>query len=440
MIKPFRKYISEARTIKRFIANNPYLTPVQKDSIEQFFVAVKPASKDFEKHFGWQSEFPRIMKWEDFEEFAKKYKYWTKMNINNIKLPGSKGKDYWPIRLSTKEYIANIPLTQKMAQFMNSCKYGTINVNYCIGWRDSTSFWNYHVLDAGEVPIYITNGSRKWVVMIHRDNVRYEVWDKMNNIDISSIDPEPIPNFSIRKELLNKKNAKIYDHIRSNFYIDDTSEIIKEFKDYNNELLFNGKDDSDFQDFLDEFVKAYKPNQFNGCEIVAGKYGLSVTHGEMTGVTIIDKKYPIWLSSVEIRGCNISFSTNSSIITKCDIVGDSQIYNCNVDSCEYISDSTFKFCSIDINEMYDSIIDGCDVKAGYIKGCEVKNHSELSNVGSGMFRIAESEVYDSKIEYAKIEGILFEDCYIDVSILKGGTFISCNLGEDVVKSKGVIIR
>jgi hypothetical protein len=57
--------------------------------------------------------------------------------------------------------------------------------------------------------------------MILPDNKHYEVWDKFNSRNIALSDPEPIPGFNIKKELIGSSQAKLYDNIRREFYDTD---------------------------------------------------------------------------------------------------------------------------------------------------------------------------------------------------------------------------
>jgi len=217
-MKNFIAYIDEAKTIIRFLKYNKKLTDEQKKKINDFFTSNKQASKDFERKYGWQSKAPKELTWDEFQHIMTKSKYGRKLLLKSTKIPGSKGKDYWPMKIKNKDFIANIPLNQKTAQYMNSCKYGIINVNYCIGWPHDKQYWNRHVLKERKVPVYVTDGDGKWVVMIKADNKTYEVWDKFNREDSALHIKEPIPGFSIKKELIGPKQAKLYDEIRKDFY------------------------------------------------------------------------------------------------------------------------------------------------------------------------------------------------------------------------------
>jgi len=161
------------------------------------------------------------MTYQEFENDMLRYASGFQLKASKFKIQGSKGTDYWPIKLKSKMYLANIPLNQETATYMNSCKYGKLQVDYCIGWGDDVGYWNDHVISEQKVPVYIIDGRRKWVVMILPDNKHYEVWDKLNQRDVSIGNPEPIPNFSIKKELLGSRMGKLYDEIREDFYEDE---------------------------------------------------------------------------------------------------------------------------------------------------------------------------------------------------------------------------
>jgi hypothetical protein len=214
----FKDFINEAQSIIRYLKHNKKLTDDEKEKINDFFVTNKQASRDFEKQYGWQSKAPREMTWDEFQHIMGSSKFGRRLLLKSTKIPGSKGKDYWPMKLKNKNFIANIPLNQETAQFMNSCQYGTISVKYCIGWSSDKRYWDTHVIKERKVPIYISDGVYKWVVMIKSNNKTYEVWDKFNNRDLAKNDKEPIPNFSIKKELIGSAQAKLYDEIREEHY------------------------------------------------------------------------------------------------------------------------------------------------------------------------------------------------------------------------------
>jgi hypothetical protein len=246
-MKSFKLHINEAKSIYRFIKNNSNLSDTQKRLIDTFFSNNKQASKKFENKYGWQSREPLLLTWEDFREMMGDFKYGRKLLLKSTKIPGKKGTDYWPIRIRETDFIANIPLNWETAQYMNSCRYGTINVNYCIGRNNSKGYWNNHVLNEKKVPVYVVDGVGKWVVMILPDNKNYEVWDKFNNRDLGNIDKEPIPGFNIKRNLIGSRQAKLYDKLREEFYTDgmppytedDLEDAVSEYE----ELLADIKSD-----------------------------------------------------------------------------------------------------------------------------------------------------------------------------------------------------
>jgi len=222
-MQTFKQYLYEAKDISRFLKKNKRLTDEEKALINRFFTANKQASKDFEMKYGWQSKTPNEMNWNDFVSIMQDYRVGRKLLLKKTKIPGKKGEDYWPVKLKNKDFIANIPLNFETAQHLNSCKYGILHVNYCIGNTDwGPRYWSEHVLNEQKVPVYVVDGVGKWVVMILPDNKHYEVWDKFNAENkVSPSNKEPIPGFSIRKELITPALAKVYNEIREDFYEND---------------------------------------------------------------------------------------------------------------------------------------------------------------------------------------------------------------------------
>ena len=209
----------------------------------------------------------RNWKYSDFENIMLDYKsgFKSKMKVN---FPGkTKGEDYWPIKLKNKGFVATIPLNWDMAKFLNSGRYGTCETGHCIGWEDDKQYWNKHVLGEDKVPVYIIDSRGKWVVMIKDGNRSYEVWDKMNQEDISIGNKEPIPGFSIKKELLGSRMSKLYNDIRADFYAEDEDKfdmkavkadrdrLASDIKDNANEVIDNY---NTFVELWDEMIKDLK--------------------------------------------------------------------------------------------------------------------------------------------------------------------------------------
>jgi len=249
-MQTFKQLITEARDVRRFLKKNRNLSKEEIETLNTYFTKINPkAGKEFGKEIGWDSEEARNMTYNDFKAMlSRKYRSGFKMFLN-IKLPGKKGKDYWPIKLKDKGFVATIPMNQKMAQYLNSCDYGFRDVTYCIGWPDSKSYWNRHVIIEQKVPVYVIDGVGKWVVMILPGNEDYEVWDKFNSHDLAQSKSEPIPNFSIKKNLLTRRLGDLYDEMRDHY-----KENI-DMKDVYNDMD-NLADDIHYQ--IDNGVDEYK--------------------------------------------------------------------------------------------------------------------------------------------------------------------------------------
>jgi len=198
----------------RFLKKNPKLSSEEAYEINKFFSKENPQAGS---KIDWQSRDVRSWDYDKFEQEMLKYKSGFRKKMI-VKIPGKQGEDYWTLRLKNKDFIANIPLNQETATFLNSGKYGNCGTtNYCIGWAADTQYWRKHVKGEGKVPIYIIDGYDKWVVMIKLNNKDYEVWDKFNKTDTAYKGANAIPGFDIKKELFTSQLKKLYDHIRDEF-------------------------------------------------------------------------------------------------------------------------------------------------------------------------------------------------------------------------------
>jgi len=377
-MKSFKIYLTEANYM-RFLKKNPNLSDEERYEINKFFSKVNPqAGSDFEKKIGWQTKKAREMSYQDFENLMMNTKVGRKKNLQKIKIPGVKGKDYWPIKLSNKNFIANIPLNYKTAKFMNSCKYGTINVNYCIGWEYGNEYWEEHVIDEGKIPIYITDGIKKWVVMILPDNKKYEVWDKFNKENIADYNKEPIPGFSIKKELLGPKKAKLYDEIREkHLNFSKYKDIIDDFESKNNTLVIE-------EDTKEEIVRWFDNTFFyldvSYCYIYLSNRILKMSGGRVKLVfDLEDKLIPIVFINCELK--DMSGKLEGFLASK--------IEKCYLDDCgfEYTSlkdctfqkkSQTFEHCVIEDSIIHggvyeDCFIENCQINDGYFEECKFKN-------------------------------------------------------------------
>jgi len=433
-MKSFKTYLIEA-DYTRFLRKNKNLTNDQKEKINIFFKADKKAAKKYEKKWGWQSDTPQKMNWADFEDIMSMYNSGRRINLKSIKIQGKKGIDYWPMRIRSKIYVANIPLNRSTATYMNSCEYGNLLVNYCVGWADDSQYWNRHVIKEQKVPVYVIDGRKKWVVMIKEGNRKYEVWDKLNNRDVSIGDPEPIPNFSIKKELIGSKQSKLYDEIRLEFYSDKDTEDD------------HGDDEYDEQETMEDFFSD---------EIHDWTSRGNTIDLESVNSTESDSIDFLMNYSQECRNCNIDFSDDSISITggkikdidfsvvdleevniyKADI-RDCQLYQLNeIDDCD-ISDSEINECNyVRSCDLYNVEVE--DTKMDYmynIKNCELKQSNiknfklmKNCNIIEGEFQSNSSD-YKGEIDSCDFDG----DSTISGCILDNSEFLSTNIDNCLVR-------
>jgi len=440
-MKTFINYIQEASYI-RFLNKNKNLTKAQRKEINDFFSKKSPhAGEQFGRDFDWQSKRVREMLYDEFKSYIMSTTAGRKSNIKQIKIPGSKGKDYWPMKLKNKKFIANIPLNWETAQYMNSCNYGTINVNYCIGWASNVQYWDEHVILEQKVPIYITDGIKKWVVMILPGNKKYEVWDKFNSHDIAKSDPEPILGFSIKKELIGSRQSKLYDEIRDDFYKghSEYQYLVDEYKNYNNNLYIETTD----KDIIKWFENQMDARWFVDCDISFNNDQLNIELGSVSS-----GRYSIHDSGeliVKITGCVLSdgifdLSEHSdSRIFGCSILNNCKVEYTLVDDCKLKGKSYYKR-----NTIYGGIIDEgefkfCDVLPYIINGgtfsdCIIKPQyssrriSIVKNIivkNSDMIRV---DVYEGTYK-----NVSFKNC-----IIHGGTFDDkCEFDEHTPVNKEI---
>ncbi|RLA64628.1 MAG: hypothetical protein DRQ78_05925 [Epsilonproteobacteria bacterium] len=481
----FKQYLTEADYM-RFLKKNKNLTDDQKGKLNLFFKSDKKAANRYEKKWGWQSDVPQKMNWADFEDIMSMYNSGRRINLKSIKIPGKKGEDYWTMRIKSKSYVANIPLNRSTATYMNSCKYGNLLVNYCVGWADDSQYWNDHVIEEQKVPIYVIDGRKKWVVMIKEGNKKYEVWDKMNDRDVSIGNPEPIPNFSIKKELLGSRQSKLYEEIRLEFYSD---------KDYENDHSENGEHSfyDDFKDNIDEIERHGNNLHYNDLEdgsdgadllivlsenVYIKNSDITITNDEIAiaGGVIVD-----WddfeIDDTHISGSKIEGGEFDSVgtIMRCDIFGgsfetshidDCIIHKCEMDSCNVSKSSiesnhvTMVDTEINMTNIEYGKYEGCDIservgKRDYsIGGGEFDNCSIYTNIGDGKFFNCNIVRYSSRspvtnilggdylgceIANANIYRSKFTECKIYDSSIKNSTLVRCDVDDETDMRDDVII-
>ena len=212
-MKTFKNYISEA-SYTRFLKLNKNLTPIQVKKLNDYF---SKENQQAGSEIKWQTKKVKNMTYQNFEDIIIEYKSGFK-KIMKVNIPGKRGEDYQQIKLNNKRFLAYIPLNYETAKFLNSKKYGTVATGHCIGWDQGDKYWKSHVLKEHKIPIYVIDGSGKWVVMIQEGNNSYEVWDKANQRD-SAQNENPIPGFDINKEFLTSELKKIYNKLRKDVFI-----------------------------------------------------------------------------------------------------------------------------------------------------------------------------------------------------------------------------
>lgn len=207
-MKNFTQYLIESKD--RFIKKNKNLTKDQKKELIKFFKTNRQA----ENKIDWNKS--SNMTYDDFLAIMMETKSGRKTKIKHQKIKGlTEGKDYIHVRMKTKEYLAYIPLTFDAAQKFNTKELGVCSGPWCIGHSGNAYHWNEEVIQEKQVPVYVVNTRSKWVVMIDKGNRKYNIWSIEN---VPSKVHEGIPNFSIRKELLDPKQKKLYDEIREDYY------------------------------------------------------------------------------------------------------------------------------------------------------------------------------------------------------------------------------
>ena len=214
-MKTFKAYLNEAN-YTRFLKQNKNLSPEQVKKLNDYF---SKENRQAGAEIDWQTMKIATMTYNDFENIIIGYKsgFIKEMKVN---IPGKKGEDYWKVNLNNKKFLAYIPLNYETAKFLNSKKYGTVATGHCIGWGKGDGYWKEHVLKEHKVPIYVIDGSGKWVVMIKESNNNFEVWNKANQRD-SAKDKDTIPGFDITKEFLSSGLKKMYNKLRKDVFIID---------------------------------------------------------------------------------------------------------------------------------------------------------------------------------------------------------------------------
>lgn len=250
-MKTFIKYLIESKD--RFIKSNKNLTRDQQKELIKFFNTNRQA----EKKVNWQKS--KDMTYDDFLVIKMSFKSGRKspgkMKCQNKSIKGLKnGKDYINVRMKTKEFCAYIPLSYDTAQKFNRDDYiGVCSGDWCIGSSTTKDYWSNYMLRHKQVPIYVVNNEKKWVVMIDDGNLGYEIWDLINDKPKSKI-----PNFDVKRELLSLKQKVLYNEVRDEVYAND-EDSMKAVNDAKDKLVMDIKDNAEavlenYRDFSTEWV------------------------------------------------------------------------------------------------------------------------------------------------------------------------------------------
>lgn len=211
-MQSFTNFLTEDKN--RFIRKNKNLTNDQKKEVSNFFKVNRQA----ENKVDWNKS--KTMTYDDFADIMIQTKSGRKTIIKHKAIKGLKeGMDYVHVRMPSKEYLAYIPLDFETAQKFNTRELGVCSGPWCIGHSGEPYHWNDEVIIKQQVPVYVVNRFSKWVVMIQEENRKFEVWTVEN---LPRQVKQGIPDFSIRKNLLNPKQKAMYDEIREDFYDEET--------------------------------------------------------------------------------------------------------------------------------------------------------------------------------------------------------------------------
>ena len=215
MIKSFKDtLITEDKS--RFVNKNPHLHPKEKEEINKFLKINNQADGKLDANKA------TTMTYSEFQAFMTSFTSGRKMVLAHKGIKGlNEGKDYIHVKTKSTEYLCYIPLNYATAQKFNTDALGVCQGSWCVGHSSSPQYWDEHMIDNQEVPIYVINTKSKWVVMIQEHNKDFDIWD------INNIKPMPhdsIPNFDVHKELMTPALDKLYDELRADFFHEDNRE------------------------------------------------------------------------------------------------------------------------------------------------------------------------------------------------------------------------
>lgn len=228
-MKSFKEYLLESKA--RFIRKNKNLTKDQQEEIVKFIDSNDKAAKVVNDEFGWMKNAIN-MTYDDYYGIMMRFKSGRKAQRKRPKVRCQKNirgltheEDYLFLQTNSKYYCCYIPFFWETAQKFNTDKYiGECKGDWCVGSTLSKSEWVNHVLNNGEVPVYVVGGEgRKVVAMIQEGNRSVDIWDEDNDTPNAVLD-----NFDAKKILLDSKKKKLYDMIRNDIYAKDEDNNGKE--------------------------------------------------------------------------------------------------------------------------------------------------------------------------------------------------------------------
>lgn len=198
----------------RFVQKNPHLTDMQKQEIIDFIKKNNQADGKLDANKA------TTMTYDEYQSFMGQWQSGRKVVLKHVPIAHLKeGEDYIRVKLHTKEYLAYIPLSYATAKIFNTKDLGVCQGEWCVGHSSTSAYWDDHIVNSGEVPVYVINKESKWIVMIQRENDSFDIWD------LDNLRPQPhdsIPNFNVKKELISPELSKLYDEIRTDHYDTET--------------------------------------------------------------------------------------------------------------------------------------------------------------------------------------------------------------------------
>lgn len=215
MLKSFKQtLITEDKS--RFVNKNPHLHPKEKEEINKFLKINNQADGKLDANKA------TTMTYSEFQSFMTSFTSGRKMVLAHKGIKGlQEGKDYIHVKTKSAEYLCYIPLNYATAQKFNTDALGVCQGSWCVGHSSSPQYWDDHIIDQQEVPVYVVNTKSKWVVMIQRHNDDFDIWD----INITTpMAHDSIPNFDVHKELMTPALHKLYDELRAKFFHEDNRE------------------------------------------------------------------------------------------------------------------------------------------------------------------------------------------------------------------------